>query len=92
LLAPLAITQLAVALVVDLGAFRTTTAPIRITANRAVRVDWCGLAALSLTPLLIRRGPGPSTVLAAAAQIGIAVFTAMPWITVARMDERRGPL
>src|SRR3978361_2390198 len=92
LLAPLTITQLAVALVVDRGAFRTTPAPIRIATHRAVRVDWCGLAALSLTPLLIRKGPGAPTLLAAAPEVGVAVFTAMPWITVARMDEGSRPL
>ncbi|BBZ62552.1 hypothetical protein MMON_38530 [Mycolicibacterium monacense] len=80
------------AFVVDRGAFRATTAPIRIAADRAVRVDWCGLAALAFAPLLIRKGPGPPTALAAAAQIGVAVTTAMPWITVAWTDERSGPL
>jgi hypothetical protein len=75
---------------VDFGAFRTTAAPVRIAANGAVRANRRGLVALALAPLLIRAGPSPPTVLATAAEIGIAVVTAVPWITIARMNEASG--
>lgn len=71
----------------DNGAVWTTAAPIGVAANGTVRVGGCGFSAFSLAPFSVGIGPDPSAMLATATQIGVPVFSAVPWITVARAND-----